>query len=77
MPTLPAKGREKEEGSGCGPDPPCRRKEAEYPRESACGFPMKGTVTATGRTFEVVVPTLRRDDAEDGSEQHCGLRKSE
>jgi len=30
------------------------------------GFAMTGTATATGRTFEVAVPTLRREDAGDG-----------
>jgi len=30
------------------------------------GWLMRGTATATGRTFEVAVPTLRREDAGDG-----------
>jgi len=38
---------------------------------------MKGTVTATGRTCEVAVPTLRREWTGDGQEQNCDLRKSE
>ncbi|PSR33749.1 MAG: hypothetical protein C7B46_09125 [Sulfobacillus benefaciens] len=36
-------------------------------------FLMMGTATATGRTFEVAVPTLRRDEARDGREKNCGL----
>ena len=77
MPASPARGREKEDGSGWGPDPPCRRKEAEYPREAACGLSDDGNGHSYRQDFAVAVPTLRRDDAEDGSEQHCGLRKSE
>jgi hypothetical protein len=41
------------------------------------GFPMRGTVTATGRTFEVAVPTLRREQTGNGREQNCDPRKSE
>ena len=36
------RGREKEEASGWGPDPPCRRKEAKYRREAAWGLSDEG-----------------------------------
>jgi hypothetical protein len=38
VPASPARGREREEGGGWGPDPPCRRKEAQYWREAARGL---------------------------------------
>jgi len=38
---------------------------------------MRGTVTATGRTFAVAVPTLRREQTGNGREQNCDPRKSE
>lgn len=51
-----------------GPIPPVAGRKPSTGGKSPVGFSMKGTVTATGRTSEVAVPTLRREQAGDGRE---------
>ena len=69
-------GKEKKVAVG-GRIPPVAGRKLSTGMKPPVGFVIKGTVTATGRTCEVAVPTLRREWTGDGQEQNCDLRKSE